>query len=70
MQHVSKIKRQTILQQHYIASHALRQQARHTIVPIAGGWFMEHGAMSVDRLLAGEWAMSIGLAVDVNILWL
>ena len=60
----------TCLQTLYMASHVLRQQAGHTIVPIAGGWFLEHGARSVDRLLAGDWGMSIGLAVDVNILWL
>ena len=51
----------------YLASHAPRQNARHTIVPIAGGWFMENGARSADRLSAGEWGMLIGLAIAVNI---
>ena len=64
------VTRQTILQMIYMASHALRQQARHTIIPVAGGWFMEHRARSVDRLLVRGWVMCIGLAVDVNILWL
>ena len=64
-----KATRQTILQILYTASHALRQQARHTIVPMAGGWFVEHGARSVDRLWARGCGMSIGLAVDVNIQW-
>ena len=66
----AKATRQTVVHIICMASHALRQQARHTIVPIAGGWFMEHGARPVDRLLARVWGMSIGLAVDVHILWL